>query len=55
MTNARSLNKYDLFEKRNERKNSKVTRKTISPGRRKSMFWGNYGCLQRITKASKRV
>ena len=28
-TNTRSLNKYDLFEKRNERKNSKVTKQLV--------------------------
>ena len=39
-TNTKSLNEY-LFEKRQERKNYKVTRKTITADRRKSMFSGN--------------
>ena len=39
-TSTKSLNEY-LFEKRNERKKCKVTQKTISTDRRKSMSWGN--------------
>ena len=55
-----------LFEKRQDRKNYKVTRKTITADGRKSMFSGNcktvdgsvpieVGSLQRVTRTSKRV
>ena len=64
-TSTKSLNEY-LFEKRNERKKYKVTQKTSSTDRRKSMSWENcktvdgsvaieIGFIQRITRASKRV
>ena len=39
-TSTESLNEY-LFEKRNERKKCKVTHKTSSTDRRKSMSWAN--------------